>query len=129
MIYFSIHKNQQTFITLRAEITIKHLLESNSISLMNLTFLHFKQKPHKPKSVTAQFHKPQLKQSLLFGASEEWEYAYIKMCSVYYLRCCTYLLPSLTVLHAMLIQNLEQLITVFSCRVRQGPVTIHVLII
>lgn len=63
--------------------------------------------------------------SLLLGASEERKYAYIKMRSVYYLRCCTYLLPSLMVLCAMLIQNLVQLITVFSRRLRQGPVTIH----
>lgn len=53
MINFSILKNQKTFITPRAEITIKHLLESSSISLMNLTFLHLKQKPHKPKTITA----------------------------------------------------------------------------
>lgn len=53
MINFSIPKNQQTFISPRAEITIKYLLDSASISLINLTFLHFKQKPHKPKSVIA----------------------------------------------------------------------------
>lgn len=47
------------------------------------------------------------------------------MCSVCYLTCCTYVLPSLRDLFAIWTQNLVQLFRVFSCRARQGPVTIQ----